>query len=91
MLFWLAAIETPAGKGALTAITTVLEVAGLPEAHNRLEVMETYTWSPFDGTYEYVDWFAPTGRLFLYHWYTGVPPFTGVAVKVTGVPWHTLF
>ena len=26
------------------------------------------------------------------HWYTGEdPPFTGVAVKVTGVPWQTGF
>ncbi len=25
---------------------------------------------------------------FLYHWYDGVPPFTGSAVKVTDVPAH---
>ena len=27
---------------------------------------------------------------FTFHWYAGVvPPFVGVAVKVTLVPWHT--
>ena len=34
--------------------------------------------------------FVPTAPAFLYHWYDGdVPPFTGVAVKVTDVPAHT--
>jgi hypothetical protein len=29
--------------------------------------------------------------LFLNHWYEGVPPFVGVAVKVTAVPEQMLF
>jgi hypothetical protein len=40
----------------------------------------------------YVAEFVPTIALFLYHWYEGVvPPFVGVAVKVTEVPAHTGF
>ena len=30
-----------------------------------------------------------TADPFFHHWYVGVPPFVGVAVKVTDVPWHT--
>ena len=30
-----------------------------------------------------------TADPFFHHWYAGVPPFVGVAVKVTDVPWHT--
>ena len=34
---------------------------------------------------------SPTGRLFTLHWYIGVvPPFVGVAVKVTLVPAQTI-
>jgi hypothetical protein len=33
----------------------------------------------------------PTATVFLYHWYEGEPPLTGVAVKVTGVPAQTGF
>ena len=33
----------------------------------------------------------PTGKEFLYHWYEGVPPLNGVAVKVTEVPAQTGF
>ena len=44
------AIETLTGKTGFTVMVTVLEVAGLPEVHVRLEVMITKTWSPLSGT-----------------------------------------
>ena len=39
----------------------------------------------------YEDVFVPTNTLLKYHWYAAVPPFTAVAVKVTGEPWHAGF
>jgi hypothetical protein len=51
MLFWLTRIETLTGRGLFTVIVTVLEVAGFPEMHGRLEFMKTYTWSPLAGIY----------------------------------------
>jgi hypothetical protein len=49
ILFWLTVIDTPAGKGAYTIIVTILEVAGLPVMHERLDVKTTHTWSPLTG------------------------------------------
>ena len=45
-------IDTLAGNDALTVMTTVFEVAGLPVLQERLDVMITYTWSPLAGTHE---------------------------------------
>ena len=44
-----AAILTPAVNIGLTVIVTILEVAGLPVAHARLDVRTTYIWSPVAG------------------------------------------
>jgi hypothetical protein len=41
MLFWFTVIETLTGRLWLTIMVTVLDVAGLPEVHERLEVMTT--------------------------------------------------
>ena len=91
ILFWLAAIETLAGTGALTTIVTIFEIAGLPEMHARFEVMITQTWSPLTGTNEQAGRLGPVGIPLLYHWYDGVPPLTGVAMNVTRVPVQMLF
>ena len=50
-LFALGAIVTLAGTTALTTIVVVGDVAGLPEAQGALEVITTYTASPFTGVY----------------------------------------
>jgi hypothetical protein len=42
---------TLAGTTAFTTIVVVAEVAGLPEAQGALEVITTYTASPFAGVY----------------------------------------
>ena len=48
-LFWFTETEVLTGSMGLTTIVTVFEVAGLPEMHVRLDVITTYTWSPFVG------------------------------------------
>ena len=63
-----------------------LEVIGAAQA--RLEVITTYTASPLAGTYVYTLLLGPTLPPFTTHWYDGVPPLTGVAVNVTGLPAH---
>jgi hypothetical protein len=47
--FALATMETLAVTVAVTVMVTVLDVAGLPVTHPRLEVITTYTWSPWSG------------------------------------------
>ena len=69
---------------------TVLDVAGLPLAHVKLEVSTALIASPSVGIYAKVGLFIPTVVAPLYHWYEGAPPFTGMAVKVTVVPAHIL-
>lgn len=81
-------MDTLTGRFGFTVIVTVLEVAGLPVLQARFDVMITYTWSPFTGIQEYVTP-VPAEAPFLNHWYDGVPPFTGVAVKVADAPAQT--
>ena len=83
-----AAMLTLTGRFVVTDIVTVLDVAGLPVAHPILEVSSQVTASPlFNVLLAKVALFEPTDTPFTYHAYTGVvPPFTAVAVKVTGVP-----
>ena len=53
------------------------------------EVITTETASPLLSVDDvYVELFVPTLPPFTLHWYVGVPPLTGVAVKVTDVPEH---
>ena len=56
--------------------------------HDSLEINLQARVDPFTGMKVYVELVAPkTGLPFTYHWNEGdVPPFTGIAVKVTGVP-----
>jgi hypothetical protein len=81
-------ILTVAGKLGFTIIVTALLVAGLPVAHVAAEVMRTVTTSLFARVFvEKVLLFVPTLDPFILHWYEGVvPPFMGIAVKVTFVP-----
>jgi hypothetical protein len=72
-------------------MVTVFDVAGFPVIQLRLEVMIRYTWSLFTGVYVNVAPPEPVAILFRYHWNTGVPPFIGVAVNVTGAPSQTGF
>ncbi len=55
-----------------------------------LEIISTFTWLPLTRVLVVkVELFDPTGIPATYHWNTGLlPPFTGVAVKVTEVPEH---
>jgi hypothetical protein len=85
-----AAMVTLAATTGLITMLIVFEVAGLPVTHARDEVILTDMLSPLErAELEYVEAVAPgIGVAPLYHWYVGVPPFVGVAVKVTEVPAH---
>ena len=66
-------------------ITGDATIFGLAQA--REESIITITVSPLANVLvEYVLLFVPTSILFTLHRYIGVPPFVGVAVKVTLVP-----
>jgi hypothetical protein len=91
--FWDAATETLTGRLGFTVMLTVLEVAGLPDAQPSLDVRTQLTISPFTKV-EVVKvlLFEPTLPPFSFHWYVGEePPFVGVAVNVTSLPWQTGF
>ena len=71
----------------VTVIVIPVEVAVVGLAQASDEVITTVTTSPFvNALFEYVLLFVPTLLPFSFHWYNGVPPFVGVAVKVTLVP-----
>ena len=72
----------------VNVILIVFELDVIGAAHARLDVMTTYTASPLAGTYVYTLLLGPTLLPFTTHWYDGVPPLTGVAVNVTGLPAH---
>src|SRR4051794_37801694 len=80
---------TLAGKFGFTVIVIPALVAGFPAMHGiAFEVITTVTTSLLTSalvvkTLLLIPLFIP----FTFHWYDGVvPPFTGVAVKVTAVP-----
>ena len=81
-------IFTLAGNNGFTVIVIILEVAGLPVAQVAVDVIITVIWSPLTRLDEvYVAPVSPgTVVVPLYHWYDGVPPLVGMAVKITGVP-----
>jgi hypothetical protein len=85
-----AAMLTLAATTGLTTMLIVFEVAGLPLTQPREEVICTLIASLFARDVEvYVEPVSPEiGVTPLYHWYEGVPPFVGEAVKVTEVPAH---
>jgi hypothetical protein len=74
----------------LTIIVMKLDIAGFPFGHKELDTRMHSTMSPFEGIYEYWELDKPTLVPFTFHSKTGaVPPFTGVAVNVTGFPLQT--
>jgi hypothetical protein len=93
----LAPIDIVAATDVVTAVVIILDVAGLPVAHDAILVSVHLIMSPLPAARRYVGEFVPT---LLYepppfvdrcHWYIGVvPPFVGVAVYVTTCPEHTL-
>jgi hypothetical protein len=75
-----------------TAITTVLDVAGLAETHARFEFKIQLTLSLFSGMYENVAAEVPVLTPFTNHKYCGDdPPLTGTELIFTTLPWHILF
>ena len=83
-----AEIFTMAASNGFTVIVIVLEVAGVPVAQVAVDVIITWICSPLTKVDEvYIDPVSPVmGAESLYHWYVGVPPLIGVALKVTVVP-----
>ena len=82
-----ASMFTLAVRVELTVMVMGFEVAGLPDTHVALEVITQLITSPlFNDELMYVLLFVPVFAPFSFHWYEGVPPFAGVAVKVTDVP-----
>ena len=87
-----AVIDTDTGNTGLTVITTEFDEAGFPAAQVRSEVSWQVTTSPFAGEYANLGWLFPEGDPLTFQRYMGLlPPFTDVELKVTWVPWQTLF
>ena len=88
-----AVILTEGTTRSFTVIRIVLLVTAAGVAHVALDVMITVTLSLLDNVDEVkLGLLVPTFTPFTCHWYEGVaPPFTGVAVNVTGVPAQILF
>lgn len=64
-----AAILTETGAVELTVMVTMLDIAGLPVAQARSEVICTLTWSPLDSELlEKVALLLPTGLPLSSHW-----------------------
>jgi hypothetical protein len=90
-----ATIETPAAKEDADNKTTWFDATGLlPFTQLALEVSKQLTPSPFAGVQVKVGVVdgAPELIPLICHWYKGAgPPFTGRAIKLTGVPWQNGF
>ena len=87
--FAVAAIETLTGSNGLTTIVITFEVEGFPVTQEPgiFDVNITWTTSPLDGWYVNIGPDGPVLAPLTFHWNDGDdPPFTAVAVKVTGVP-----
>ena len=84
-------IFTDGDTTVLTTMVTGAETTDEGVAQTAFERSSTVITSPFtkvadENKGEFVPVFTP----FTFHWYTGeLPPFTGVAVKLTGVPGQT--
>jgi hypothetical protein len=85
-----AAMVTPGVTLAVTVIVIGELVAVVVVVQFAFEVITTVTASPFASVVEVkVGLFVPAFEPLTLHWYEGVvPPFAGVAVKVTDVPAH---
>jgi hypothetical protein len=82
-----AAMFTLAAPAAVTDIVRVLDVAGEPVTQAAFEVITQVTASVLASVAEVkVALFVPAFTPFTFHWYEGVPPLAGVAVKVTLAP-----
>lgn len=87
--------ETMFNVGVMVAVTIIamaLEFAVVVLLQELGLVRTQEITSPFRiPVVEYVELFKPTFIPFIFHWYDGfIPPFTGVAAKVTNVPVHIL-
>ena len=60
-------METLTGNNEVTAIVTVLDVAGLPDGHPIFEVSTQVTASLFTGIYEKVELLVPALTVFTFH------------------------
>ena len=79
------------GRFGLTFIVMVFELAGLPVAHVAFEVRMQSTLSPVTREEVVNETPAAAGVPFTSQEYEGLlPPFTGTAVNVTGVPGQTI-
>lgn len=77
---------------AFTVIVTVFELTVTGDAQVAVEVISQLIAFPFvKPALVYVALFDPVFTPLSFHWYDGVPPFAGVAVKFTDVPAHIGF
>jgi hypothetical protein len=81
-----APIETDGTTTGLTVIVTEFDVTEVGEAQEAVDVITQVTTSPWDKVVLVYVVPVPTFPPFTFHWYAGVPPFTGVGVNVTDVP-----
>ena len=82
------ATETLGVEAVFTVMVKAFEVATVELAHATLLVIITVTMSLLDIEFVVkIAVFVPAFTLFTFHWYDGVvPPFVGLAVKVTLAP-----
>jgi hypothetical protein len=88
-----ATMVTPTGTLwlGITVIVNALDITGLLVRQEALEFRVQVTTSLSLGRYMKTGLLTPAFVPFTFHWYEGDgPPFTGVAVNVTGVFWHTV-
>ena len=70
----------------------VFDIAVVWVTHVNEEVITTWTISPVISVFvEKTALFPPTFPPFTFHWYDGLPPLTGVAVKTMPAPSHCPF
>lgn len=82
---------TTDGTGAGRTVMLTLASTVLGAAQVAVDVITTFTTSLlFNVELVKPALFVPAGDPFTYHWYDGLPPFVGVAVKVTDVPGQIL-
>jgi hypothetical protein len=88
----LALMVTDEGTVVVTLIPILLEMAGDPETQLAFEVITQVIVSPlFRAELENELPPVPTLVPFTFHWKKGVPPLTGVAVKLTRFPEQITF
>jgi hypothetical protein len=88
ILFVEGAMETLGVTAFTTFIVNGLEVTVVVETHCAVEDISVATTSPLFNAVEVKEGPVAVFTALILHWYVGFPPFTGVGVKVTGVPGH---